>query len=141
MGERYAQYPLEGDQIKPNFNDDLSDVPILQRDAIRKIYKFNLQKKIDTYTPFIDKLKKNAEKRIDASLNYQNFLKEVKKKDARDAENGEDFGQNDLQLEEANAVMKDLILLLEEKGLDLAPPKKGALTPALPDHPHEKEAA
>jgi len=128
IGERHAQYPLESDQIKPNFNDDLSDVPILQRDSIRKIYKFNLQKKLDTYTPFMEKLKANSKARIDTNLNYQNFLKEVAKKDARDDENGEDFGQNDLQLEEANAVMKDLILMMEEKGLYFTPPKKQALT-------------
>jgi carboxyl-terminal processing protease len=128
VGERYAQYPLESDQIKPNFNDDLSDVPILQRDSIRKIYKFNLQKKLDLYQPFMEKLKENAKQRINMSLNYQNFLKEVAKKDSRDFEKGEDFGQNDLQLEEANAVMKDLILMMEEKGLYLNPARKQALT-------------
>ena len=31
IGEQYAKYPLEGDQIKENFNDDLSDIPFLSK--------------------------------------------------------------------------------------------------------------
>lgn len=114
IGERFAKYPLENDQIKANFNDDLSDVPYLQRDKIRKLYHFDLQDKLDTYVPYLEKLKDNSKCRIEQSKNYQNLLKEIKKKDESDPEHAENFGQNDLQLEEANCIMKDLILMMSE---------------------------
>lgn len=117
VGERFAKYPLENDNIRSNFDDDLSDIPFLQRDKIRKLYKFGLQEKLDTYRSYLEKLKKNSSRRLENNRNYQNMLKEIKKKDDSDAEIVENFGQNDLQLEEAYNVMKDLILIMEEQGI------------------------
>lgn len=117
IGERFAKYPLENDYIRSNFDDDLSDIPFLQRDKIRKLYKFGLQEKIDTYVPYLEKLKDNSAKRLENNLNYQNMIKEIKKKDENDSDTVENFGQNDLQLEEAYSIMKDLILMLEEHGV------------------------
>ena len=34
VGEQFAKYPLENDQIKPNFSDDLSDIPFYQREHL-----------------------------------------------------------------------------------------------------------
>lgn len=113
IGEKFAKNPLENDRIKPNFNDDLSDIPYMQRDKIRLLYKFDLQPKLFTYNPYIADLQKNSEHRINNNKNYQNFLKELKKEDDHDKEEEEEFGQNDLQLTEAYNVMKDLIVLLQ----------------------------
>lgn len=115
LGERFAKYPLENDQIKPNFNDDLSDIPFYQREQIKLLYNFDLQQRLTAYQPYIDQLCKNAAYRIEKNQNYQSFLKELKKKDKEllDEEDVEEFGQNDLQLAEAYNVMKDLILLLQ----------------------------
>lgn len=124
IGEQYIKYPLENDHIKSNFDDDLSDVPFLQRDKIRKLYKFGLQEKLDTYHPYLERLKSNAKERLSANLNYQNMLKEIKKKDESDSEQMEDFGQNDLQLEEAYEIMKDLLIMMQEKGIPLYPSKR-----------------
>lgn len=112
VGERFAKYPLENDNIKSNFDDDLSDIPYLQRRKIKKLYKFDLQEKTDSYNPFIEKLKDNSKVRLENNLNYQNLMKEIKKKDAGNDE-VENFGQNDLQLEETTKIMKDLILLMD----------------------------
>lgn len=110
IGEKFGKYPLESDQIKPNFDDDLSDIPFLQRDRIRLLYKFDLQKPLKIYTPYYEKLRKNSENRILNESNYQSFLKEIKKKaDDIDPDNPEAFGQNDLQLQETYNIMKDLI--------------------------------
>ncbi len=128
VGERFAKYPLENDHIKSNFDDDLSDIPFLQREKIRKLYKFSLQEKQDSYTPYLEKLKSNSQDRLEASLNYQNMLKEIKKKEDVDPDHMENFGQNDLQLAEAYAIMKDLLLMLKEKGLLFTPRKKEAFT-------------
>lgn len=127
IGERFAKYPLENDHIKSNFDDDLSDIPILQRDKIRKLYKFGLQERLETYQPLLERLKSNSSKRIDSNLNYQNFLTEIKKKDETDTI--ENFGLSDLQLDEAYALMKDLILMMKEQGIFISPPlKKEVLT-------------
>lgn len=128
IGERFGKWPLENDYIRSNFDDDLSDIPYLQRDKIRKLYHFDLQDKIDTYMPYLEKLKENSQFRIDHSLNYQNLLKEIKKKDESDPDRPENFGQNDLQLEEANNLMKDLIIMMDEHANPLPSKRKEALT-------------
>jgi carboxyl-terminal processing protease len=114
IGEQFAKYPLEGDEIKPNFDDDLSDVPFLQRDRIRLLYKYNLQTQLSRFTQHIDQLSQNSGYRIENNKNYQSFLKELKKK-KKDLEEDqeEEFGQNDLQLTESLNIMKDLIILDE----------------------------
>lgn len=114
FGERFAKYPLENNSIPPNFDDDLSDIPILQRPKIKLLYKFDLQKKLKTYDPYIGTLKKNAEYRIEHNKNYQSFLKEIKKDNTIEPDTEEEFGQNDLQLTETYNIMKDLILLMKE---------------------------
>lgn len=112
IGEKFGKYPLENETIKSNFEDDLSDIPFLQRDRIRLLYKFDLQKPLKTYVPYMDQLKQNAEHRLANDKNYQNFLKEIQKKSVDiDPENPEQFGQNDLQLQETFNLMKDLIFL------------------------------
>lgn len=113
VGEKFAKFPLENDEIKPNYDDDLSDIPFYQRDKIKLLYKFDLQPKLTTYESYIEQLQKNTAYRIEKNQNFQSFLKELKKKEFVDDEDSEEFGQNDLQLAEAYNVMKDLILLMQ----------------------------
>ena len=117
IGEKFAKYPLKNDSIKENFDDDLSDVPVGQRFKIRLLYKFDLQKKLNTYQPYLEQLKKNAAYRIEHNKNYQTMLKEIKKKDKdiAESESEEEFGQNDLQLTETYNTMKDLLEMMEKK--------------------------
>lgn len=112
IGEQYAKYPLSTDQIPENYHDDLSDVSIFQRDKVASLYRFNLQQKQDLYGPYLPALQKNSQERIQNNKDYQTFLKELKKKGKEvEEDNPEAFGQNDLQLNEAFNIMKDLILL------------------------------
>lgn len=113
IGEQFSKYPLESDQIKENFNDDLSDIPFYQRDKVRLLYKFDLQPKLAIYNKHIAALRINSEQRINNNKNYQNFLKEIKKKNYDEEEDHELYGQNDLQLAESLNVMKDLILFMQ----------------------------
>lgn len=112
IGEKFAKYPLDNDQIPPNFNDTLSDIPFIHRLKYESLYKFNLQPKLTTYLPHILNLRQNSELRLAANSNYQNLMMELKKKNRNPDEDMAPFGQNDIQLEEANNVMKDLIQLL-----------------------------
>jgi carboxyl-terminal processing protease len=113
IGEKFSKHPLENDKIKPNFDDDLSDIPASQREKIKLLYKFDLQKKLHLYDTYLPALQKNSGDRIHNNKTYQAFLKELAKKDEEEDEEEpeEKIGQNDLQLAEAFNIMKDLIFL------------------------------
>ncbi|MEX1013463.1 MAG: S41 family peptidase [Waddliaceae bacterium] len=116
FGEQFAKYPLDNDHINENFDDDLADIPFFQRQKIRPLYLYNLQKKNDTYTKHIATLKKNSDYRIENNRNYQTFLKELKKFGTSESEQEDDqFGKNDLQMIEADNIIKDLVLITSIK--------------------------
>ena len=121
VGEKFTKYPLENDSIKPAFDDDLDDVPTNQRDNIRLLYRFNLQQKLTTYEKYLPLLIANSAERIKNNKVYQDFLKELKKKDNetdKDVEPDEEavlestIGKADLQLVEAYNITKDLLYLM-----------------------------
>jgi carboxyl-terminal processing protease len=118
IGEKFGKYPLANDSIKANFDDDLSDVPVGQRNSIRLLYKFNLQPKLKTYLPYLAALSANSKQRIDNNKNYMEFIKDLKSKndDSKDIEPEEDsvettVGKSDLQLAETYNILKDLLYL------------------------------
>lgn len=113
IGEQFSKYPLPADRISPNFEDDLSDIPFLQRSKVKMLYHFDLQPRLNKYTRHLDRLKQNSEKRQASDKNYQAFLEEIKKDHGSDKEEDKknSFGKNDLQLHESFNIMKDLILL------------------------------
>ncbi|MCX6988740.1 MAG: S41 family peptidase [Chlamydiae bacterium] len=113
IGEKFSKHPLGTDLICANFEDDLSDIPAMHRYQISRLYKFNLQKILTTYTRHTEHLKTNSQTRIETNKNYQCFLKAIEKKDAIDEE-AEEYGNNDLQLDETIHVIKDLIYILEK---------------------------
>lgn len=115
MGESFSKNALDNESIKENFDDDLSDIPASQRDKIRILYKYNLQPRQDLYGKYVPTLQTNSTYRIEHNKNYQNFLKDLKKSDIMSDEESEDqFGQNDLQLNETYNIMKDLILMQQQ---------------------------
>jgi carboxyl-terminal processing protease len=113
IGEALAKYPLEGDHIQNNFDDDLNDVHPLHRGKLKKMYKNQLQPVLSTYSGVKQQLAHNSSKRINLNSNYQQFLKELKKTNPS-YEALEAAGQNDLQLEECFNIMKDLIFMSKE---------------------------
>ena len=117
IGEVFGKYPLQTDKIKDNFDDDLSDIPYLQRERVKYLYKFDLQQKLDLFTPYYATLKKNSETRIKNNKNYQTFLKNLKNKDEEDLDEEEKDNNKpyDYQLAEAYNIMKDLLMLMQLK--------------------------
>lgn len=113
IGEKYSKFPVDTDQISPNFIDDLSDIPLIHHNQLNKIYKTDFQTVQTTYQPYLETLKKNSEDRLAQNKNYQNLLKEIAKKDDF-ADPTNFFGQNDLQLIETGNIMKDLIYFMEK---------------------------
>jgi carboxyl-terminal processing protease len=118
IGERYAKYPLENDQIKPSFNDDLSDVPPVQRDKFKFLYKFDTQKKLNTYAPYLNLLIAHSACRIETDKTYHSFLKILKQQNEEIDEEMETITFRDIQLAETYAIMKDLLFLMHE-GIDI----------------------
>jgi C-terminal peptidase (prc) len=116
VGEKYGKHPLSSDQIDACYVDKLADIPVFNRLKMEAFYCFDLQKQLKLYTPYLNTLRKNSSQRILSSANYQLFLKELKKNpsDIIEEDDEEKFGVEDLQLEEAVNVMKDIILLQHE---------------------------
>jgi carboxyl-terminal processing protease len=110
FGEKFSKFPLETDSIPASFDDDLLDIPAIHRGQVSRLYKFNLQPVVTTYKPHLEILRKNTAMRLDSNRNYKNFIVEISKKEGS-AETMEIFGQNDLQLDEAVNIMKDIVLL------------------------------
>lgn len=112
IGEAHAKYPLENDTIPENFHDDLSDIPVVQRDQISWLYRFNLQPKLKTYTRYLPILRKNSEARIAESKHYQSFLTALNEEDVS-SEKINLYAQSDPQFDEGVHILQDLIVLLK----------------------------
>ncbi|MCC5831668.1 MAG: PDZ domain-containing protein [Chlamydiales bacterium] len=110
IGEMHAKYPLENDSIPENFHDDLSDIPVVQRDQISWLYRFNLQPKLKTYVRLLPQLKINSEERIAKNKLYQSFLAALQEEEVP-PEKVDLYMEGDPQLSEAVNIMQDLIVL------------------------------
>ncbi len=108
IGERFAKYPLEPDEIAPSFEDDLSDIPLLHRYQVAKLYKPYLQPVVATYKPFLPQLSVNSSLRLENDNDHQNMIQIISNKNSSSAPS---IGSNDIQLQEALNIMKDLVFL------------------------------
>jgi len=113
IGEKFSKFPVSTDQIDPSFQDDLADVSPLLRNQIKRLYKSSHQRQEFIYSPYLETLKTNSSQRIAANKHYQNFLKEVSKKDDQSVSFSDSIEHSDLQLTEALNVMTDLIFLFK----------------------------
>lgn len=111
IGEKYAKFPVSTDQISSSLEDDFSDLSSFHKMQLQNLYQSGQQTILSLYTPYLDILKTNSKKRIEADKNYQSFLKEIDKKEEEIKETSDSFGQNDLQLTESIHIMSDLIFL------------------------------
>jgi len=100
IGERFGKFPLDGGQIEPHFEDDLADVPIMQRSRVRSLYRLSRQGREEHLKSLLPRLKANSQKRLALNAYYNNCLKNQAAPSPVDA-----------QFEEALAVTKDLICM------------------------------
>lgn len=132
IGEEYLD-SVAADHISPLYNDQLEDVPNNDKNWYLKYYTPKIQHSVLTWHKMLPSLIKNSEYRIANNKDYQFFLKGISPKDeeessdddALDLEESEwikldkkhqNFGQNDLQLEEAENIVKDMFFLEQTKG-------------------------
>jgi len=114
VGERFSDYPLENCDIQPCFEDTLSDISLIDRPHVRRIYRAGVQRVTQDYTQFLTLLSKNSQERLSNSKAYQSYLKKLKKqKEDQSFRDYSSLPQADFQLEEAASVLKDLLYLMK----------------------------
>lgn len=121
IGESYLD-SVEPDTIPPSYEDKLEDVPTEVRPWYLKYYIPTLQHRTPVWRDMLLVLRKNSEYRLAHNKNYQFFLKGApgSNEDEGSAADEEDwdspskkktFGEDDLQMQEAVNVLKDMIML------------------------------
>ena len=88
-------------------NDNLSDLDIHVRPWFHKYYIPYLQKQETLWREMLPQLIANSQKRLEMNKNYKIFQEKLK----HTIEDNQTYGSNDLQMEEAVNVVKDMILL------------------------------
>jgi carboxyl-terminal processing protease len=107
IGERYLEYALKNDQIPPAYIDPLIDVQGSSKVWLQNNYLPFLQKKLSEWVQMLPILQKNSQNRIEQNPNFQLFMKTM-------GEGNPDIGMNDLQMQEAVNIIKDMISIKYE---------------------------
>lgn len=110
IGEKFSRYPLSNDSIPPMFEDDLSDVHALYRLRLKKLLGKDVQQPSQDLQAILPLLAKNSKARIQNNKNYANFISALDHLDRYDLDLSL-VGQNDLQLDEALNVLKEMIVI------------------------------
>ncbi|MCB1181298.1 MAG: PDZ domain-containing protein [Chlamydiia bacterium] len=110
MGEAYLDYPLPADNVEPAFDDHLMDVDQYAQKWFKKYYLSTIQKPTFYWRERLALLQSNSQKRLEKNKNYQVFLQVIEPNHVFSLEE-DNFGQNDLQMEEAINIVSDMILL------------------------------
>ncbi|HEY4832688.1 MAG TPA: S41 family peptidase [Waddliaceae bacterium] len=111
IGEAYLEYPLPADWVASAYQDSLSDIEPLARKWFQKYYLPSLQQKEVRWEGMMPTLQANSARRINQNKNFQLFLKEIAEKVKPIATTS--FGVNDLQMDEAVNVVKDMIFMTQ----------------------------
>lgn len=115
IGERYLEYPLQADRLPAAYNDSLSDVDMKVRIWFQKNYTPFQQKKVTTWQKMLPELKRNSATRISNNSKFRTLLESQARIKAKlenkelYAEELKNLGSQDLQIEEATSIMKDML--------------------------------
>lgn len=120
IGEAYADSP-DSDTIPEAYDDNLNDVAPDVKAWYLKYYIPSIQHRTNVWRELVQTLSKNSQYRIAHNKNYQLFLKgKLPEAEAQDQDEESEwlsgkkaktFGVDDLQMQEAVNVVKDMILL------------------------------
>lgn len=127
IGEKYLEYPLSPDQVEAAFVDPLSDLDEKTRRLFQMRYLPFAQRVVSFWKKMLPELKSNSESRIAENPQYQLFLKKQEVISARaDAlppntiDEHISTGKDDLQMDEAVNIVKDMIELEARASEDLS---------------------
>jgi carboxyl-terminal processing protease len=116
IGEKFTDYPLPSEKIAPVFKDKLEDIEPSVRSWFKRFYLPSLQARVNKWHKMLPTLRENSAERIASNPDYQIFLKRIGGEIPSDAEEVDlAFGAEDLQLEEAVDIVKDMLVLSYEK--------------------------
>lgn len=116
IGEKYLEYPLTNDRVKPALKDSLSDLDPKAKKVFEKYYLPHVQRVVGVWNRMLPTLRKNSLLRIKNSQQFQAYLQNLKLIEAK--VNGADIqidldpaqiGAQDLQMKEAINIVKDMI--------------------------------
>ena len=110
IGEGFLDFPLAADQTEPVFSDPLTDIDPFARKWFVKYYLPSIEPIHEEWSSLVPTLRANSEERLKQNRNFQLFLKR-----AKEHRSGLDFGSNDLQMDEAVNILKDMIYLSSER--------------------------
>lgn len=102
LGEEYLDNPLKQDIIPAAFDDNLTDINPNLKPWYMRYYAPTLQHKRAFWESIIPQLKKNSESRVSRNNDYQNYIH---------GKPGRNVNPSQMQMNEATAVMKDMITL------------------------------
>ena len=110
IGEKYVTAPLSRDSIAPAYQDSLEDLDARAKDIFTRFYLPTLQQKVDTWKSMVPELKKSSARRLAKNKAFQTYLKNLEK-----GVPAKSSSQEDLQLQEATNIIKDMIQMNESK--------------------------
>lgn len=109
IGEAYLEYPLPPDWVASAYQDSLEDIDPFARKWFHKYYLPTLQAKETRWDGLLPILRVNSKRRLEQNKNFQVFLKAVK--DKVEPIETISHGVNDLQMDEAVNIVKDMIFI------------------------------
>lgn len=127
IGENYMD-SVDADTIHPSFNDQLADISAKDRPWYLKYYIPTMQHRTTLWHDLLPILQKNSQYRIAHNKNYQYFLKGANPEESSLGEEeswempikNTTIGEDDLQMQEAINILKDMILLSRIKMNDIS---------------------
>lgn len=114
IGERYLEFPLKSDRIPSAYIDPLTDVDPRNRPWFQKNYLPGIQKKLSYWTEMLPQLKANSEHRLKNNKDFKLFLSALDQERrgrpfVRTSQ--ENWGAEDLQMNEAVHIVKDMAII------------------------------
>jgi len=117
VGEKYAN-TVEADKISESFDDPLKDIKAELKPWFLKYYIPKLQHRTSIWRDLLPTLQKNSQYRIANNKNYQYYIKggqdmtqDIEDLEWSAKESNMNGGQDDLQLQEAINIIKDMSIL------------------------------
>ena len=126
IGEKFLEFPLPPDHVDAVFLDPLTDLDEKTRRLFQQKYLPYLQRVVPFWKKMLPTLKKNSAYRLSRNANFQAFLKRQEKIRARQnnipvntIDEQVHIGMEDLQMEEAVNIVKDMVILESESRVEV----------------------
>jgi carboxyl-terminal processing protease len=112
IGERFLEYPLSSDRVPSAYVDPLTDLDRNSKNWFKKNYLPNLQKKDLRWRKMLPALNENNNYRLEQNPNFKAFMASLNKgTDMNFPLTDDNWGIEDIQMEQAVNLLKDMILI------------------------------